>query len=403
MEAETEEQVKIILLNYDLWDSEDDWQAFGGNENNWAVIGNQQGNPIPALVEKLVNSIDAVLMRECLIRDIDPESGHSPQTIEDALEEFFGIRDGNLVNVPPSQRTTLAMQNIGIVATGRNKAPNYTIFDTGEGQSPSQMPNTLLSLAKSNKLRIPFVQGKFNMGGTGVLPYCGSNKLQLIISRRHPYITDPSDETGQNWGFSLVRREDPSDGRKSSMFTYLAPEGKIASFWAAEMQIPVPESSSVQERIPSLEWGTIIKLFDYELPAALKTMIKLDLYYRIALFLTKPGLPICLYEGRKYTMASPYIVMNGLHVRLDEDKGNLEAGFPSSHPLMVSGEAMNVKIYAFRKDKEKNYLKNEGIIFTINGQMHGAISQRFFSRKDINMGYISGSILILWINEKEVA
>ena len=39
----------------------------------------------------------------------------------------------------------------------------------GEGQTPERMPDTFLSLTKSNKLRIPFVQGKFNMGGTGRL------------------------------------------------------------------------------------------------------------------------------------------------------------------------------------------------------------------------------------------
>jgi hypothetical protein len=31
------------------------------------------------------------------------------------------------------------------------------------------MPRTILSLHKGNKNAIPFVQGKFNMGGSGVL------------------------------------------------------------------------------------------------------------------------------------------------------------------------------------------------------------------------------------------
>jgi|SRR6516164_1026093 hypothetical protein len=40
----------------------------------------------------------------------------------------------------------------------------FTVSDNGEGQTPDKMPYTLLSLDRSNKLRVPFVQGKFNMG-----------------------------------------------------------------------------------------------------------------------------------------------------------------------------------------------------------------------------------------------
>jgi hypothetical protein len=35
------------------------------------------------------------------------------------------------------------------------------------------MPETILSLARSNKMYIPFVQGQFNQGGTGALRFCG--------------------------------------------------------------------------------------------------------------------------------------------------------------------------------------------------------------------------------------
>ena len=79
------------------------------------------------------------------------------------------------------------------------------------------MPDTFLSLSKSNKLRIPFVQGKFNMGGTGVFQFSGRNNLQLIVSKRDPEIAKfEQDETKDCWGFTIVRREDPKEGRRSS-------------------------------------------------------------------------------------------------------------------------------------------------------------------------------------------
>ena len=126
-------------------------------------------------------------MAECYRRGNDPTAPEAPQTIYEALEEYYGITEGKLTNIGPTQRTQLA-ENIYLVATGMKTSPCYSIIDKGEGQTPKKMPDTLLSLAKSNKLRISFVQGKFNMGGTGVFQFCGDYNIQLIISRRHPEI-----------------------------------------------------------------------------------------------------------------------------------------------------------------------------------------------------------------------
>ncbi|GAI12377.1 unnamed protein product, partial [marine sediment metagenome] len=35
---------------------------------------------------------------------------------------------------------------------------------------------------------------------------------------------------------------------------------------------------------------------------------------------------------------------------------------------MAGGERMTAKIYAFKKGRTETYRKNEGIIFTVNGQ-----------------------------------
>src|SRR5207249_1435372 len=100
--------------------------------------------------------------------------------------------------------------------------PCFTISDSGEGQTPRMMPRTLLSLPteKSNKLRIPFVQGKFNMGSTGVLKFCGHRNLQLILTRRNPAIVKLATGSSSDsaWSFTIVRREDPEGGRRSSIY-----------------------------------------------------------------------------------------------------------------------------------------------------------------------------------------
>ena len=88
------------------------------------------------------------------------------------------------------------------------------------------IPETFLSIDKNNKLSIHFVQGKFNMGGTGALRFCGEHSLQLLITRRNPEILamqkDRSDPTQERWGFTVVRRQRPlpgAGGVKNSVFS----------------------------------------------------------------------------------------------------------------------------------------------------------------------------------------
>jgi hypothetical protein len=397
LKADSElEVINTLKKGENYWDDDSQWKPFGGNENNWSAIGNQQGNAVSALVEKFVNSIDAVLMRECLLRGIDPTSNNAPQSIDKALEEYFKIPHGNLANVISAQRSKLA-ENIGLVATGAKRksgnSPSLTIFDLGEGQTPQQMPETLLSLSKSNKLKIPFVQGKFNMGGTGVLPFCGKENLQLIISRRHPQITPSGDPSSNQWGFTLVRRQEPRHGRRSSMFTYLAPRGNILSF--DQDSIALPDNKHGTQELPSLKWGTIIKLYEYQLDT-LGTLITNNLLRAVSVALVKPGLPIRFFEKREYGGHSLENNMHGLNVRLDDDKRSLfEPDFPTSFDLSIEGEKMKATVYAFTKGGAKTYKGKEGVIFTINGQTHGFIHQRIFGRKSVNLGYIADDLLVI--------
>ncbi len=394
--AESEQEVISILKNAGYWGDETAWCDFGNNENNWSIIGNQQGHPVAAMVEKLVNSIDAVLMRECQARGIPLESPEAPQSIPDALEQFFGIKKGNLANIGANKRSDLA-QNIGLIATGalgRSKQnPNYTVFDRGEGQTPRDMPKTLLSLSQSNKLRIPFVQGKFNMGGTGVLRHGGTYRLQLVISRRCPQIADSNDPTSPHWGFTIVRRQNPPQGARNSVFTYLSPGKDILTFQSD--RIRMPHNHRYSSRAPEIDWGTAIKLYEYNMKGY-QSNIKLDLYYSISLRLPQPGLPIRFYEFRHSRQSNPEATMAGLLVRLEDDRGdNVEDGFPIPYRTHVEGEPLRVYIYAFKKNSDKNFRKDEGIVFTINGQAHGSLSKRFFSRQRVKMDYIKDSLLVI--------
>ncbi len=416
LKCDTEEEVIALLTEAGYWTDRDAWRYFGDLENNWSTIGNQQSSPHAALVEKLVNAVDATLMGHCYAAGIDPIGAEAPRSMRAAVAQFFDNTTlehnpaaGLIRNWTSAQRTQVA-HSITLVATGTKSKPCFTIADAGEGQTPDDMPDTLLSLTRSNKLRIPFVQGKFNMGGTGVFKFCGKQNLQVVVSRRHPSALKSYTRDSQLWGFTVVRREDPERGRRSSVFTYLAPLGKdlnpgrggVLRFAADKFPL-FPQFHAETGRNPygrSAQWGTAIKLYEYSLPAGGRSSILLagGLMRRTDLLLPDTALPIRFYEARDFGghAGSHENTLTGLSVRLDDDKtNNLEEGFPASCPLAASGEAMKATIYAFKKDKAKTYRYDEGIVFTLNGQTHGHLTPDFFRRKSVGMSYLSDSLLVV--------
>jgi len=46
--------------------------------------------------------------------------------------------------------------------------------------------------------------------------------------------------------------------------------------------------------------------------------------------------------------------------------------------MRLNGMQMKARIYAFKEDKAATYLKDEGVIFIINGQAHGHLPKSIF-------------------------
>lgn len=415
--ADTEAEVIDILTQAGYWNDTNYWRNYGDIENNFSVIGNQQSRPDSALMEKLVNSVDARLMNACLEAGIDPEGEHAPKSVREAVAIFFehgkapsSTCDGRISSWPEGQRREVS-SGITLASTGhrpREGNPSITISDCGEGQMPRRFQDTLLSLNKANKLRIPFVQGKFNMGGTGVLQFCGHDNLQLVVSKRNPLLLEASrveeDGSDTHWGFAVIRRERPEGSRRNSVYTYLAPvgaeanpeEGGILSFEADSLPI-FPDQNNPYVRESG--HGTLIKLFEFESPGFRSHILRRDsLLSRADLLLPEIALPIRFHECRRNYggHAGSYdTTLTGLSVRLEDDKANnLEPGFPDSNVIRVAGEEMKVKVYAFKKGKAETYRKGECGLFIINGQTHAIMKSDFLRRSRVGMSYISDTVLL---------
>jgi len=422
LRADAEEEVMRILKEAGLWDDRSLWRLYGDKEGNFAQAGNQQSLPEAALVEKVVNCCDSRLMRECLLRGIDPESEGSPRSVREAVAKFFEGRSagadevGSLANWGGAKRTEES-RNITIAATGdrptrghRRRQMCLTIADLGEGQTPDRLPQTILSLNAKNKQRVRFVQGKFNMGGSGALRFCGTLGLQLVISCRDPGLRG-ADPSGGEWGVTVVRREAPSSKSGEpvhSEFTYLAPvgvgsgvgprQGSVLRFHAEELPL-MPEHDEPYSR--NVRWGTVIKLYEYETHAGQSNVLMKDgLLFALERLLPEIALPVRVHECRGYSGAkerSFETTLAGLVVRLEEGKGdNLEPGFPLSSTVRVGGMEMIARIYAFKEDRAATYLADEGVIFTIGGQAHGYLPKSIFTRpKAVGLPRLRDSLLVL--------
>ena len=424
LHADSEEKIISILKDAGYWENKDVWRLYGDKEGNWSQAGNQQSFPEASLVEKVINSVDTRLMLECLLRDIDPISDTAPTSIRDAVAMFFEGRKaendeaGAIINWSKSQRLKESSA-ITIAATGgrptrgkRTENMCLTIADLGEGQSAKRLPDTILSLNAKNKQRIRFVQGKFNMGGSGALRFCGENGFQVVISRRHRVLAEKerlSDNTIDKWAVTVVRREEPSTESGAvvhSEFTYLAPvgaegsprEGGVLSFDSSTMPL-MPKHDDAYAR--EVEHGTAIKLIEYATKVGQSNIIWPDgLLYALERLMPQIALPIKLHECRGYKgkkETSFETPLAGLVVRLEEGKGdNLEPGFPKTAPIFASGTKMTAKIYAFKEDRATTYLADEGVIFQINGQAHGYLKKSIFSRpKKVGLGRLRDSLLVL--------
>lgn len=403
LKAEDEESaIKILDSRGFQFSDRDAWRPLGDNLGNYSLIGAQADDATPALIEKIINSIDAVLIGECHAAGIAPDSTTAPESMREAVEKFLSIKDGRIGALDGPEVRELA-NRIQLIATGAAMSPCYLIVDNGEGQTPERFKDTFLSTTRqSTKVRIKFVQGQYNAGGTATLPYCGKQNMQLIISRRQPSApAQPGDDSKDLWGFTVIRRRRPKTAEdKTSVFEYLAPGGAVLRFAAAG--IPVLPGSSKPNSPPSpytnhLPYGTCVKLYNYRWRG--RGMATLQAKRELETFLQLPCLPLRVTETRSGYRANYYSttvlgVWNSLSDGDAEKRAkNIEDGFPAEGTISVPDiGVLPYKLVVWRETLDKDHLTSGGY-FLRNGQVHGDLPADFVSRT-LGFDYIKEHLLI---------
>jgi len=304
--------------------------------------------------------------------------------MQEAVETFYkNIYDKwNLPSFAKAQA-----HEIQIIADGtfknRAKDTSLIIYDNGEGQHPKDFENTFLSIGKGNKNDILFVQGKYNMGGTGSIVFCGKNRYQLIASKKY-------DKSGE-FGFTLIRKHPFSNEdkktKKNTWYEYFKIDNQILSF----------EMDSLDLGLHGREFstGSIIKLYSYDLPTGAKSVISKDLRERVDEFLFEPALPILMVDTKERYPNDDNLQREsfGLKRRLEKDDNKyIEDYFSRDFNSPKTGK-MKITSYIFKtKIKDKNvteskrtikkefFSSNMYIIFTLNGQVQGHLTSEFITR-----------------------
>ncbi|MCK4567564.1 MAG: hypothetical protein KAU48_09675 [Candidatus Thorarchaeota archaeon] len=405
--AESSDDVREILEKEGYWNDASLWRDYGDDASNSSIFINQQDSADGALVEKITNAVDALILRECWRREIDPESkSETPLTISDAAKEFFSIRGGTLESAWDSEIREL-LDLISIVASGDKKNPCIHIIDKGIGQTPKSFPDTLMSLMRGNKNKIKFVQGQYNMGATGVVTFCGDEGIQLIISRRDPKVVEienrltaigekNADPTCDEWGFTVTRIFPPNEDEKNEVLKYLAPigapNGEVLKFPGNPLDL-LPGKHPDAFGNP-LEWGTFIKLYEYHSLGRNATDICRNLLRRLDFLLFGITLPAKLFERRNYRKDHYEASLNGLSVVLSRNRAEtLEPGFPVSETISIDGNPIDFLIYVFKKESSIPYATREGVAFLLNGQVQGWLPRSLFAKAEL--AYIEKHLLVV--------
>jgi hypothetical protein len=375
IEADSEGEVTKELADHDL-----QWQPLGNNQNNFGVIENQQASPVAALIEKITNCIDAILLRRCLEERIDPKAPSAPRTMSDAIERFFTLTHKSW-HLGPVRREQA--ESIQIVASGSTKHPCLLVYDDGEGQHPDDFESTFLSLLRGNKNEIAFVQGKYNMGGTGAIVFCGKHRYHLIGSKRF-------DGTG-DFGFTLIRKhpltEEEAKSKRSTWYEYVKIDGEIPRFPITELDLGLANRKFTT--------GTIIKLYDYDLPAGTRGALPQEPRRAIDQFLFEPALPIYLVDTAERYPRNKVLQIDcfGLKHRLEREENKyVERKFSVEEADHDIGR-MKITCYVFKAKVEGRSVKETrdiiqteflhdsmAVLFSLNGQVHGHFTPEFITR-----------------------
>jgi len=438
-EAQHTSDVDQILTDENLLD-QSLWQPIGNDFANETIVRGQSSSADGALGERVINSIDSVLMRKCYELGIDPRGSSAPKSMREAAEHFLNLPDGKLGKF---QGDYSSLTEIFCTATGRVPGKiTINLVDLGEGQTPDYMKYTFLSLpiGKENpyKKGIPFVQGRYNQGGSGSYKF---SSYTLVVTRRPPSLLTPEARAiidpypheesiekvyarKDQWGWTIIKKFERHNDAERIWYGYLAPNDVVPSYNVSKLSLLPPTSiPTVSDKLPDkerqtklrelrsdasdlayakeIDGGSLVKLFDFPLKKCQYNDIWSEGVRELrGKIFYETILPIKMVELREWGTRvkgrgdSAYLT-GLLSAILREDRPSkrlIYENYPQDENLHIEGVG-NVKITKWVLEKTSdNWLAGTSVVYVLNGQVHFKEKSNYL--KHLNLYNLEGSLLV---------
>lgn len=438
-EAQHEKDVETILTDENLLDQKL-WQPIGGDYSNETIIRAQSSSPEGALGERIINSIDSVLMRKCYEQEIDPRSNRAPKSMCEAAEKLLNLPEGKLANFEGEYND---ITEIFCTATGREPEKlTLNLMDLGEGQTPDNMEHTFLSLPigkdRPYKKGIPFVQGRYNQGSSGSYKF---SPYTLIVTKRPPSLLttnarkiidqyNPGKSTRESynrknqWGWTIIKKFERHNDAERTWFGYLAPNKEMPSYDASTLKLmPKKSIPTISDKLSDkekktklrelksnassfayaeeVEGGSLVKLFDFPFKKCLRADIWSEgaremrgkIFYETVL-------PIKMTELREWGNRikgkgdSAYLtgLLNSI-LRENKKKPLVWKNYPKDENIRVN-KVWPVKITKWILEKtDDRWLSGTSVVYVLNGQVHFREKSSYL--KQLKLYNLEGSLLVV--------
>jgi hypothetical protein len=329
----------------------------GDNEANWSVIASGV-DPKTVIFERVTNMWDALIEAEA-----ERRQDFSCVTPSEAARKFLGIPKGGPTELSNAERERLApLSTLSFLdSDDSSRHPSVGARDFGIGLSPVEMPETILSLQRSNKLHKPYLHGVFGKGGSIA---CLFSKATIIVTRKQPDLLNGAED---RVALAIVREADAPDARLP-FFRYLTGPDTLP------FSVPAEETE--------FEPGTYVVHIGYQAEKMGQQTWQLEesVYAYAETLLFRPTLPYRLEDARSDAhnrrpegRRKPTVVM-GLGQRLDalkREDGLLDASRPARLSIPGVGD-VGLRWWLFDdEDKRRRRMaKGYAALYTTGGQVH---------------------------------
>lgn len=371
----TEEVVAAVEAFETVQGDRAGWTPIGGKENNRGPI-EISADPGRSLVERLTNGVDAVLEAEHERHRGMPDC-RSPRQ---AATAWIGISERGLSEMTPAQRQAVAKRvTVRLLPGEGRQARLIEIRDLGIGLNPVEMPDTILSLNASNKIRKHHLAGTYGQGGSSTFAI---SKYTLIASRRAGDLLI---------GFTVVKFLDlPPEEYKTGHYVYLT----------FDQVVPAAEIS--EDKFAA---GTLVRHFGYDLSNYASPVGPNSVYGLLNQVLFDPVLPIWLdsevHEYRRVIKGS----RNALNGAVDEGDENrrgptLDHNVPTFYVSLGDFGNVGFEYWVLERPTRANKRPSAAfvnpsrpIVLTLNGQNHAELSANIV-RKEAGFPFLWQRLIV---------